>query len=469
MNSSQDSPDRRVVEFWRQYRQAIIADGLDTKHTDWYIKRAEQFVERTKNVKLKDKTAEDVRAYLARLATRWNLEEWQFIQVVDSLRVLFIKMVKTQWAQDFPWEKWKEPHLNFPDVLERYSGLAERSVWKPMADATENFRDSPKGLKAVDLYPGEFDRLRKAVRTRHYSIRTEQSYEQWIVRFLAFHNYRRPQELTAEDVRIYLDYLADVRRVAASTQNQALNAIVFFYGNALGQPFGEMGEFARAKRPARVPVVLGKEEVNRLFEHLNSTYALMAGLLYGAGLRLMECVRLRVKDIDFDQGQIVVRDGKGDKDRVTMLPEKYRKPLEEHLVKVKALFEADRAAGVGEVYIWPALERKYPNIGREWGWQYVFPATGYSTDPRSGRVRRHHLNEKGLQKAVKTAARKAGLVKQVSCHTLRHSFATHLLEARYDIRTVQELLGHSDVSTTMIYTHVLNRPGLSVRSPADFE
>jgi integron integrase len=268
-------------------------------------------------------------------------------------------------------------------------------------------------------------------------------------------------------VKNYLDYLAVERDVAANTQNQALNALVFFYGQVLGKPVGEMEEFARAKRPRRLPEVMTRDEVQRLLSKMSGITGLMAGVMYGSGLRLMECVRLRVKDIDFAQHQIIVRDGKGQKDRVTMLPERFAPPLQEHLARVKGIYEQDLAQGMAGVYIWPALERKYPNAGKEWIWQYVFPAKGLSVDPRSGKVRRHHINENLVQKAVKEAATQAAINKKISCHTLRHSFATHLLEARYDIRTVQELLGHANAVTTMIYTHVLNRPGLSVKSPAD--
>ena len=235
----------------------------------------------------------------------------------------------------------------------------------------------------------------------------------------------------------------------------------------MNRPFGNVGLFKQARRTRRLPVVLTKNEVSRLFEHLHGSHWLMAGLLYGSGLRLMECIRLRVKDIDFERGEITVRDGKGAKDRITMLAEKYSQPLSQHLVRVKKLYEKDRVAGTAGVYIWPSLARKYPSAGKEWGWQYVFPSARLSIDPRSGAIRRHHVHESGLQRAVKKAALKASIAKQVNCHCLRHSFATHLLEAGYDIRTVQELLGHADVSTTMIYTHVLNRPGLAVRSPAD--
>ena len=268
-------------------------------------------------------------------------------------------------------------------------------------------------------------------------------------------------------MKTYLDYLAVEREVTASTQNQALNALVFFYGEVLQKPIGEIEEFARAKRPRRLPEVMTWDEVRMLLSKMNGITGLMAGLMYGSGMRLMECVRLRVKDIDFTRHQIMVRDGKGQKDRVTMLPDRFGPSLQEHLARVKVTHEQDLAQGTADVYIWPALARKYPNMGKEWIWQYVFPAKTLSVDPRSGKVRRHHINETLVQKAVKEAAGRAAINKRVSCHTLRHSFATHLLEAGYDIRTVQELLGHANVVTTMIYTHVLNRPGLSVKSPAD--
>ena len=289
----------------------------------------------------------------------------------------------------------------------------------------------------------------------------------WLMRFITFRGYKDPKKLSAEDAKAYLTYPADVRRVSASTQRQALNALVFYYKHVLENLLGEIGAFKQAKRSRRLPVVLTKNEVDRLFEHLHGSHWLMAGLLYGSGLRLMECIRLRVKDIDFERGEIVVRDGKGGKDRITMLAEKYSQLLSQHLAKVKKLYKKDKESGTAGVYIWPSLARKYPSAGKEWGWQYVFPSTRLSSDSRSGAVRRHHVHESGLQRAVKEAGFKAQIAKQVNCHTLRHSFATYLLEAGYDIRTVQELLGHADVSTTMIYTHVLNRPGLSVKSPAD--
>jgi site-specific recombinase XerD len=297
-----NTPSEQIARFWSEYRKALNADGrLESRHSDWYVKRAQQFVERTRHVRLRSQTAEDLIAYLVQVAARWNLQEWQYIQIVDALRVLFTRMVKTSWANDFPWSKWKEPHLNFPDELERYSGLAERAEWRPPVAGTERFKDTAAGLKAVDFFKEDFNRLRKAVRARHYSIRTEQTYEDWVIRFLAFNDYRPLQSLGGNDVRLYLEYLADVRRVSASSQNQCLCALVFLYEHGLKLPLGQFGDFTRAKRPQRIPVVLSKDEVRRLFEQIDGTYGLMAGLLYGAGLRLMECVRLRVKDIDFDR------------------------------------------------------------------------------------------------------------------------------------------------------------------------
>jgi len=310
------------------------------------------------------------------------------------------------------------------------------------------------------------DRVRDAIRLKHYSIRTEEAYVNWIKRYIFFHDVRHPAEMGAAEVEAFLTHLAVNENVAASTQNQALSALLFLYREVLNEDLGPI-DALRAKKPKRLPTVLTKEEVYEVLGHLSGAHLLMAKLLYGSGLRLMECLRLRVKDLDFAHRAIVVRDGKGEKDRVTMLPESLVAPLQDHLRIVKRTHEEDLARGFGAVYLPYALERKYPNANREWIWQYVFPSRRLSVDPRSGVVRRHHLHESGLQKAVRAAARAAEIPKKVSCHTFRHSFATHLLEAHYDIRTVQELLGHKDVKTTMIYTHVLNRGGLAVRSPLD--
>jgi len=315
--------------------------------------------------------------------------------------------------------------------------------------------------------PRLLDRVVAKIRLKHYSIRTEQAYVDWIRRFIKYHGIRHPSEMGAGEVEQFLTHLAVEGKVSASTQNQAKSAILFLYREVLGQELPWLENVEQAKVPRRLPVVLSREEVQGVLSRLSGVYWLMGSLLYGAGLRLMECVRLRVKDVDFSQRQILIRDGKGFKDRVTMLPDTLRAPLRQHLERVKSLHEEELAKGGGSVYLPYALEKKYPNAGREWAWQYIFPAQDVSTDPRTGVVRRHHMNEQNLQRAMKQAVRDAGISKPATPHTLRHSFATHLLHGGYDIRTVQELLGHKDVSTTMIYTHVLNRGGRGVLSPLD--
>jgi integron integrase len=319
----------------------------------------------------------------------------------------------------------------------------------------------------MTVKPRLLDQLRDRLRVKHYSLRTERAYVNWVRQFILFHAKRHPQSMGAPEIEQFITHLAVERGVAASTQNQALSAISFLYKQVLGQELPWLDNLHWAKKPARLPVVLTPAEVRAVLARLEGRDWLMASLLYGGGLRLMECVRLRVQDVDFGYRQILVRDGKGQKDRVTLLPESVSEPLKLHLDRVRALHEEDLREGFGEVYLPFALSRKYPNAGREWIWQYVFPASKRSLDPRSSRERRHHVDEQNLQRAVKVAVHRAGIDKPASCHTLRHSFATHLLQSGYDIRTIQELLGHKDVSTTMIYTHVLNQGGQSVRSPLD--
>ena len=311
-------------------------------------------------------------------------------------------------------------------------------------------------------------RVRAALRLRHYSRRTEEAYVGWVRRFVRHCGMRHPSELGAAEVRGFLTVLATERVVAAATQNQAASALGFLYREVLGQPLGELGDVVRAKEPGRLPVVLSKDEVSRVIGRLSGAPKLVAMLLYGSGLRLLEGLRLRVKDIDFSRREVVVRGGKGDRDRVTMLPQLVRDPLVEHLRQVERWYRQDLAIGGGGVELPGALGRKLPGAEREWAWQWVFPAGRRHRDATTGECRRHHVHETVVQRAMKEAVREAGIPRRATCHTLRHSFATHLLEAGYDIRTVQELLGHRDVRTTMIYTHVLNRGGLGVRSPADF-
>jgi integron integrase len=311
------------------------------------------------------------------------------------------------------------------------------------------------------------DRIRDKIRLKHYSIRTETAYVDWVRRFVNFHHRRHPRELGPELVEAFLSHLAVQRNVASSTQNQAKSALLFLYKEVLGSELPWLENVESAKRPQRLPVVLTRTEVDAVLSRMHGTNGLIARLLYGSGLRLMEAVRLRVKDLDLERCEILIRDGKGAKDRVTMLPSILMDALRAHLVLVRELHAQDLAAGLPGVYLPYALDRKYPNAAREWAWQYVFPSDRLSTDPRSGLRRRHHVDEQNVQRAMRQALRDAGVAKLATPHTLRHSFATHLLESGYDIRTVQELLGHSDVSTTMIYTHVLNRGGRGVVSPLD--
>ncbi|MHB8880947.1 MAG: integron integrase [Thermodesulfovibrionales bacterium] len=447
--------------FWLDYLTVIISKDVPEAKARWYVNWAEQFARSVRSVPLRTRGPEHIRNYLQDLSTKPNIKEWQIIQASDALKLLYQEFLKVPWAAEWPVHLREAGH----------NGGEPRTIRSltPAQPCPEPgpFRDEGAWTAVPGVHGNVLDRLRTAIRTRHYSLRTEQAYEHWIRRYFIFHKMSPPGDLGPEFVKEYLEYLAVVRQVSASTQNQALNALVFFYEQVLETPVGDIGGFTRAKRPERLPVVLSRDEVNRLLNELTGVKALMAWLLYGSGLRLMECLRLRVKDIDFALGQIMVRDGKGQKDRVTILPRQCEERLKEYLAQVKCQHEKDLHEGYGRVYLWPALERKYPNAAKEWIWQYVFPSEHLSVDPRSKIIRRHHLHESLLQKAIKDAAIKAGLTKQVSCHVLRHCFATHLLESNYDIRTVQELLGHSDVSTTMIYTHVMNRPGLAVKSPLD--
>ena len=315
--------------------------------------------------------------------------------------------------------------------------------------------------------PRLLDQVRGKIRLKHYSLRTKQAYSDWIRRFILFHGKRHPRDLGAVEVEAFLTDLAVAGKVAASTQNQAKSALLFLYKEVLDLELPWLDNIEQAKAPKRLPVVLTRAEVQSLLGRLQGVHWLVANLLYGTGMRLMECLRLRVKDIEFARGEVLVRDGKGFKDRVTMLPQSLVAPLRSQLAQVRVVHERDLADGCGATYLPYALERKYPAAARDWCWQYAFPAADLSVDPRSGAVRRHHLGDQAIQRALKQAVRDAGLTKPATPHTLRHSFATHLLEGGYDIRTVQELLGHSDVSTTMIYTHVLNRGGRGVVSPLD--
>lgn len=336
-----------------------------------------------------------------------------------------------------------------------------------MTGKVESSAPSYRDHTAAPQKPRLLDQVRQVARVKHFSLRTERVYIHWIKRYIRFHSLRHPADMGAAEAADFLSHLAVQGRVASSTQNQALAALLFLYKQVLGIDLPWMADIERSKRPKRLPVVLTHAEVSRLLAYMSGTNALMARLVYGSGLRLMECLQLRVKDLELSRRELVVRQGKGDKDRITMVPDSLVQDLAAHLRLGRRLFERDRSQALPGVQLPGALDRKYPNAGKEWGWFWVFPSRNVSIDPVSGIRRRHHLHETNLRRAIKTATRQAGIAKPVTTHTLRHSFATHLLENGYDIRTVQELLGHSDVSTTMIYTHVLNRGGRGVRSPLD--
>ena len=461
INALSTPPDDAVRRFWDRYLESLHQQGIKPPADRWYVIRAEAYIRSTTGRRLTEHTPIDVQQYFADLGRIGRMSDWQFRQTVDAIQKLF-RLVGVPWLREVDWNFWRDSAQSLSSNHPTIARASHQPTLPPLSNETVPIPENSAAQNTSAI-----DRLVTVIRQRNYSIRTEEAYRSWVERFLAFIHHRDPLAAGVAGVVSFLETLAVRNNVAASTQNQALNALMFFYDQALKQPLGDLGSFVRAKRPSRLPVVLTRNEVQRLLNQLEGTYHLMASLLYGTGTRLMECLRLRVKDIDFTYRQILVRDGKGQKDRITPLPEKLIKPLHTHLQKAQALHNEDLRQGYGEVYLPFALAKKYPHAAGEWRWQYVFPSGRLSVDPRSGAIRRHHLHENSLQKAVKQATTAAHLIKPVNCHALRHSFATHLLESGYDIRTVQELLGHKDVSTTMIYTHVLNRGGRGVVSPLD--
>ena len=464
------------VRLWQVFHDKLVSLGIDSKQADWFVKWAVGFAKSMKGP-LASRTSADVLRYLEKLAKGSSIKEWQVKQAVQALQHLYQDQLDTAWARKWQWDKGEAHALA---LLRQQADAAPAKSQPPQSQTKDSLNTPPPEdlqaddnifdhSKAPDLKGSHADLLAKLkleIRKRHYSIRTEQAYLAWTLRFLSFCRANGSAEPREPEVKAFLEYLVESRQVSASTQSQALNAMAFLFNNAWERPLGDLGAFTRSRRPKKLPEVLSVSEIEQLLGAMDGTAALMAGLLYGSGLRLMEGIRLRVKDIDFEYRQIKVW-GKGQKHRPTVLPRRYEEPLQAHLKRVKALHQQDLAAGHGRVYMEPALARKYPKAAEQWQWQYVFPARQLSVDPRSGQVHRHHVHETSLQKAVPAAARKVGLTKQVGCHTLRPSFATHLLENGADIRTVQELLGHENVATTMIYTHVMNRPGVNVQSPAD--
>lgn len=437
------SEPRREVSPLERAKQIAASMSRSEKDARWLGVRMENFLRRYE-ARVERVRVSEVCDYLEQLM-RNGQADWQVKQSLDAIGLLMT----------YGYER---ADMGIPQLREAWGVRLNERVGITVSEPV-----SGQVGGAVSVV----DRIRRVLRVAHYSLRTEKAYTQWWERFVGFVNQRSEEELGPDDVRRFLEHLAVERTVAAATQKQALNALVFVFGQVLGRPLGSLGDWTIAKPSRRLPCVLTVDEVQSVLSQMSGVPALVAQLLYGSGLRVSEALRLRFKDVDFERGQVIVRDGKGEKDRVTMLPQSIHEPLLEHLRGVWRLHQSDLSVGGGNVQLPYALAVKYPNAEREWCWQYCFPAPGLSKDPRSGVIRRHHLHESTVQRAMTAAVRKANIGKPANCHALRHSFATHLLEFNYDIRTVQELLGHSDVATTMIYTHVMNRPGVAVRSPLD--
>ncbi len=426
------------AQFWENYENCLIKNHVKPQSICWYVGWCEQFIRFIGSMSLSECQPEHVTAFLDNLRNDEVLKNWQCSQARTALWYLFRDLLKISWA----------------------GGVS------PAAQKI-SLKTKPAAQSLSEVHQATLQKMRSTLIGRQYAKRTITAYLDWASRFLGYYPHRKISDLDASSVKAYLTNLVEEHNVAVNTQKQALNSLVFLFQQSEDRSLGDFSDFARAKKPIKVPTVLSRDEVSALLGKLEPPSALIGRLLYGAGLRLMEVIRLRIKDVDFANNQILVRDGKGRKDRITILPEICRKPLEIQIEETRRIHAADLQRNYGEVWLPNALSKKYPAAGRDWRWQYVFPASKVSVDPESGKIRRHHYAETAIQRGIRIAARQCELSKTVTPHTLRHSFATHLLESGSDIRTVQELLGHSDVSTTMIYTHVLNKPGLAVTSPVD--
>lgn len=424
---------RESVEgFWEIYISKAKNHNLPHKAVRWYIKRVEEYIKAHPSTRLSQHTRGDVENFLQAAGRNHRLADWQFKQIVHALKILFVDVIRSEWAKEFSWDHWLESATELPHS----HATVARDFHRP--SGSENTRNEAVSLsssadrlveKVQANFPEYFTRLITEIRIKNYSIRTEHAYERWIARYVFFHSMKDPAELDGAAVAAFLEYLVIRRQVSGSTQGQALCAIVFFYKYVLNLELGDIGHFSHSKKPKRLPVVLSRDEITRLFPAIaNDTYRLMAHLLYGCGLRLIECIRLRIQDLDFAYSQIIVRNAKGNKDRVVPLPKRLVKSLKTQIAYVTKTYQDDLKEGFGEVFLPYALSRKYPNAAKELGWQYLFPATKLSVDPRSYKIRRHHVFETCLQRQIKLAAKSAGLIKRVNCHALRHSFATHLLE-----------------------------------------
>jgi len=459
-----------ISRFWDNYLEKLNKNKVKPDIQRWYVLHVERFIAAINGTKLAEQTPASLDAYFSDLGRKPQVNDWQYKQHVKALQILYLDLLRLPWASEFNWCYWENTGKGLEaehSTLMRENTPVTLTNLAPSVSSTRQSSSINLANKENDI-DEMVNKLRIALRKKNYAIRTEKSYVEWAIRFLRLYSTKETIDINEKEVQDFLTYLAIKRNVAIATQQQALSALVFLFKHVLLRPLGDFSSFIKSKRQRRLPVVLSREEIKRLLSCFNDdTFKLLAGLLYGTGMRLMECIRLRILDIDFDYNQIIVRSGKGGKDRIVPLPSIYAAALKKQIQRVSEIHAEDITQGYGEVYLPEALGRKYPNASKELKWQYCFPSSRLSADPRSGKIRRHHLHESALQKKIKAASIRAKLTKKVSSHTFRHSFATHLLSSGHDIRTVQELLGHAEVSTTMIYTHVLNKPGITVRSPVD--
>jgi integron integrase len=452
-----DAKDEREKRFWNNYLALLSEHEINPSVYEWYVRHCERFIRHYSDCRLKDHTAKTVSPYLSELLANQKSLWWQKRQCIDAIRLLFLS-IRAPLCRQIDWEYFK---MSCKELEVDHPTLARNNL--PLRKHHDNDVDMRGGE-----HSDEVERLIRVVRANGYSIRTEQTYTHWLNRFLRFCKNARSGSIDNQSVIAYLSYLSAERSVAPATQSLALNAISFYFKSVLNQELGNLSDFVKAKRREKLPVVLSTEEVSAMLGALSGVQLALVSLLYGCGLRLMEAVRLRVQDIDFSYQQVIIRNGKGNKERVVPLPVKLVEPLKAHLSRIKTQHSEDLDLGYGSVYMPAELVKKYGKSDKQWVWQYLFPSIKLSVDPRSNKVRRHHLSERSLQRLVTDTARKLEIAKRVTCHVFRHSFATHQLERGMDIRTLQQLLGHADVSTTMIYTHTANFSKGKTSSPLDF-
>ena len=452
--------ENREKHFWNNYLSTLSEDQIKPSLHTWYVRHCESFIRGNEDTRLKQHTKESISAYLSELINADQKKAWQKKQAIDALRLLF-KSIHAPLYKEIDWDYWKSSCQD----LGKEHDTNYRSTYSVVIPV--KLSSSPLDAAQQITVSEEINRLRIAIRRKNHSIRTEKTYATWVQQFLKFSIPEAATEIGPQSVLDFLEYLAIQRGVAPGTQSLALNAISFYFKNVLGKEIGDISQFVRARPREKLPIILTRDEVSTVLSELSGVRWLVVSLLYGAGLRIMEAIRLRVQDIDFGYSQIIVRDAKGNKERVVPLPAKSIQAMKDHLIGVKEQHEDDLGQGFGRVYMPPGLVKKYGQSANQWVWQYVFPSLKLSVDPRSNIVRRHHINESTIQRCVRELSRKLEINKRVTCHTFRHSYATHLLERGMDIRTIQSLLGHKDVATTMIYTHLADFSQGKTSSPLD--